>query len=161
MLRKIKLLWTRFRDWMEKGLSNREWFDTLGGEVGVRAIINDFMDRVYRDMMIGFHFRAAPKAHIKEMEYQLAASWLGAEVSYQGRSLREAHRPHGIVGGHFMRRLKLLENTLIAHQVPDEIRLAWLAHNESLRFQVTGDEGSDCDHDVALARMNAAKTAKN
>ena len=32
-------------------------FEKLGGESGLRAIINTFIDRVFEDRMIGFFFR--------------------------------------------------------------------------------------------------------
>ncbi|HUF42134.1 MAG TPA: group 1 truncated hemoglobin, partial [Verrucomicrobiae bacterium] len=60
-------------------------YDKLGGEVKLRAIIDTFIDRVFDDRMIGFFFRNADRARIKEMEYQLAANYLGAGVEYRGR----------------------------------------------------------------------------
>ena len=133
-------------------------FERLGGEGPVRDIINDFMDRVLRDIMIGFHFRNAKGERIKELEYQLAARFLGAPVKYKGRPLFEAHAPHRIVGGHFMRRMKILKDTLEAHDVPEDIAAEWLAHNEVLRSEITGDKGSDCDHDLAEARRKIAES---
>ena len=50
-------------------------FEKLGGESGLRAIVNAFIDRVFEDRMIGFFFRNADRARIKEMEYQLAAQF--------------------------------------------------------------------------------------
>ncbi len=118
-------------------------FDRIG-EAELRAIIDEFVDRMFDDIMIGFFFRRASRERIKEMEYQHAAEHLGGPVRYGGRALRDAHGAHRIMGGHFARRSKILSDVLVKHGVPDDIREAWLAHVESLRAHVTSDPGSEC-----------------
>jgi len=108
-------------------------FARLGGERGVRAIVDDFMDRVFDDVMIGFHFEGKPKARIRELEYRYAAQHLGADVHYEGRPLDVAHGPLRIFDGHFARRLWLLRETLEAHHAPATVVARWLAHNEAQR----------------------------
>ena len=120
-------------------------FDQLGGELKLREIIDTFIDRVFADRMIGFFFRKADGKRIKEMEYQLAASFLGAGIEYQGRPLATAHAKHPIMGGHFARRKQILKETLEFYQVADSIKEAWLKHTEDLRPLITGQPGSGCD----------------
>lgn len=121
------------------------FFEQLGGEAGLRRIVNTFIDRVFADRMIGFFFRNADKKRIQELEYQLAARFLGADIAYQGRPLREAHAKHPIMGGQFARRMQILRETLEEYGVPEPIRDAWLRHTEELRPLITRDAGSDCD----------------
>jgi len=128
-------------------------FEKLGGESGLRAIVNAFIDRVFEDRMIGFFFRNADRARIKEMEYQLAAGFLGADIKYTGRPLGKAHVNHPIMGGHFARRRQILKETLEAYQVPEEIQAAWLQHTDSLRPLITPETGSYCDPIAARARV--------
>jgi hemoglobin len=111
-------------------------FLRVGGEAGLRAIVDDFLDRVFSDVMIGYLFEGKPKARIRELEYRHAAEHLGGPVRYDGRPMDEAHRAARIFDGHFARRLHLLGETLAAHRVPDDVRARWLAHNEALREQV-------------------------
>jgi hemoglobin len=120
-------------------------FEELGGELALRRIIDDFMERVFADRMIGFFFRNADKERIKELEYQLAAAFLGADVKYQGRPLGHAHAKHPIMGGHFARRKQILKETLDFHGVPELIKAAWLQHTENLRALITAQPGSGCD----------------
>ena len=120
-------------------------FEELGGEARLREIIDAFIDRVFADRMIGFFFRNADSNRIKEMEYQLTARFLGADVEYQGRPLDEVHAKHPIMGGQFARRLQILQETLENYQVPQAVRDAWIQHSESLRPLITRDAGSDCD----------------
>jgi hemoglobin len=75
------------------------FYDQLGGEAALRAIIDDFVERVFADTMIGFFFRDVPIKRIKELEFQHAAELLGGPVPYKGRPLREAHAKHPIMGG--------------------------------------------------------------
>ena len=129
-------------------------FEKLGGESRLRAIVNAFIDRVFEDRMIGFFFRNADRARIKEMEYQLAASFLGADIKYTGKPLGKAHVNHPIMGGHFARRRQILKETLEAYQVGEEIKAAWLNHTDSLRPLITPEAGSGCDPIAARARVN-------
>ncbi len=127
-------------------------FEKLGGAARLRAIIDAFIDRVFEDRMIGFFFRNADRARIKEMEYQLAASFLGADVKYTGKPLGKAHGNHPIMGGHFARRRQILKETLETYQVAEEIKSAWLRHTDSLRPLITPEPGSGCDPVAARAR---------
>ena len=87
-------------------------YERIGGEQGLRAIVDDFVDRVFDDVMIGFFFRKVERRRIKELEFQHAAEHLGGPVRYRGRPLQEAHAAHPIMGGQFARRTELLRQTL-------------------------------------------------
>ncbi len=115
-------------------------FERLGGQSVLRAIIDDFVGRICDDMMIGFFFRHTDRERLKELEYQHAAQHLGAAVVYEGRDLRLAHQVHRIKSGQFARRMQLLRDVLSQHAVPEDIRVAWLAHQESLRLQIVQGE---------------------
>jgi hemoglobin len=118
-------------------------YERLGGEPALRAIIDDFVDQVFDDIMIGFLFRNVDRRRIKELEFQHGAEFLGGP-SYRGRPLDEAHAKHRILGGHFARRKELLRQTLVRRQVPEDIVSAWMAHTEALRSLITGDAGGQC-----------------
>ena len=119
-------------------------FDQLGGEPKLRAIVDDFVDRCFDDVMIGFMFARAERSRIKRFEYEHAASHLGGPVEYGGRPLDRAHRPHQIFGGQFDRRRRILIETLRDHDVPSEIIDAWVSHQDSLRPLITKDPDSNC-----------------
>jgi hemoglobin len=121
-------------------------FDRIGPEK-LRAVLADFYDRVFADVMIGFLFAGKDRERLIEKEWELTARLLGADVPYTGRPLREAHAASPILGGHFARRQQILREVLVAHDVAPEIREAWLAHAESLRPLVTTQSGGECDPD--------------
>ena len=133
-------------------------FDRIGA-AALRAVIADFYDRVFGDVMIGFMFQGKDRQHLIDREYELTAALLGAPgVSYAGRPMRVAHASHTIFGGQFERRLQILRETLRDHGVGDAVRDAWIDHQLSLRSQITRDRGSDCD-DTAAARPRLAVVA--
>ena len=124
---------------------DQTFFEQLGGEPKLRAIVDTFIDRVFDDRMIGFLFRKADKQRIKNMEYQLAAQFLGAQVEYQGRPLDQVHAKHPILGGHFDRRRQILKETLELYHLAEPIKAAWLAHTDKLRPLITPEADSACD----------------
>jgi truncated hemoglobin YjbI len=119
-------------------------FDELGGEPVLRKIIDRFVDRMFDDVMIGFFFRKASRARIKEKEYEFAAEHLGARVRYTGRALDQAHRPHAIRASQFMRRLQILKETLDEFAVPARVREHWLDHVQGLMSQVSAPDDDRC-----------------
>ncbi len=131
-------------------------FERLGGEAPLRAIVDDFVDRIFDDVMIGFLFARASRERVKEFEYQHAAEHLGAAIRYGGRPIERAHARHPILGGHFDRRLTLLRETLRDHGVPEDIAERWLAYHQSMRALVTADPDSNCNDAAASARLRDA-----
>lgn len=121
------------------------YFEQIGGQFGLLAIIEDFVEGVCADTMIGFFFSKIDRARLKRMEYEHAAEFLGADIAYTGRALHDAHRRHPILGGHFARRRQILKQTLERHGVPGPILEAWLAHQDALREQITRDEITQCN----------------
>ena len=118
-------------------------FEQLGGEPKLRAIVDDFVDRCFGDMMIGFLF-TRERARIKRFEYEHAAHHLGAPIEYGGKALDQAHRAHRIFGGQFDRRRQLLLQTLRDHDAPNEVVDHWISHQDSLRALITNDADSNC-----------------
>jgi len=118
-------------------------FERIGGDP-LRAVIADFYDRIFRDVMIGFMFQGKDKHHLIDREWELVAALLGAGVKYTGRPMRTAHARHTIFGGHFERRLQILRETLRDHAVDAEVQQTWIDHTLSLRAQITRDKGSEC-----------------
>jgi hemoglobin len=120
------------------------YFEQIGGAFTLSAIIDDFVERVCADAMIGFLFARVDRARLKRMEYEHAAAFLGANVPYSGRDMAQAHARHPILGGHFARRRTILAQTLERHGVAEEIRAAWLAHQDALRPLITKDDVTQC-----------------
>jgi truncated hemoglobin YjbI len=134
--------------------------EQLGGKAKLLEIIKDFYARVVNDPMIGFMFKSVNISALIEREYEFSAALLGAsDVTYRGRGMRRAHAPLRIMGGQFARRQQLLRDTLTAHSVPEDITRAWLAHNESMRPQITADSGRQRGGDAPATSEATAQAA--
>ena len=125
-------------------MRDRTLFDQLG-EPALRAVITDFYQAVFADLMIGYLFVGKDRQRLIDREVEFTARLLGGRGPYQGRSMPAAHRGLGIMGGHFDRRMQLLREALDRHQVAAPIVDAWLSHAESLRSQITVDPRGACD----------------
>lgn len=119
-------------------------YEQLGGEARLRPIIEDFVQHVTTDAMIGFFFDGVDREKLAELEFSFTARFLGASLPYAGRTMRAAHARHPIMGGQFDRRRRILEECMERHQVPAPIKAAWLAHVDKLRDQITRDHPGDC-----------------
>jgi hemoglobin len=123
----------------------RPLWERAGGEAGIRAVLADFYEHVFDDLMIGFHFRASDKARLIDKECELTLAALGADVAYSGRPVAALHLPLRIMGGHFRRRRKLLADAIDRAGLPPDVRDAWLAHTDALRGEVTRGGTGECD----------------
>jgi hemoglobin len=129
-------------------------YDKIGPDK-LRAVITDFYRRLFDDVMIGFMFIGKDRRRLIEKEIELTSRFLGADIRYTGRPMREAHGKLPIMGGHFDRRRKILEETLAAHDVDADVREAWIRHTVALREQVTADPTGACN-DVPASRFTGA-----
>lgn len=130
-------------------------FDKIGAEK-LRAVITDFYSRVFGDVMIGFMFEGKNRQTLIDREYEFTANFLGGDVKYTGRSMRNAHASTPIFGGHFERRLQILRETLRDNAVDPEVQQVWIDHTLALRAQVTSDKGSECK-DTSVTEAKAAR----
>ena len=119
-------------------------FERAGGEWALRAVIDDFVDHMVEDPMIGFFFDGVDRFRLRDKEYEMTARFLGASVPYTGKGLRAAHAPHPIMGGQFDRRRQLLVEAMARHRVPGDVQAIWLDHVDRLRGVVTRDPAGAC-----------------
>lgn len=120
------------------------FFKQLGGTAVLQPAVDDFVERLCGDPMIGFHFKGVDSNRLKLLEFQFMARALGADIAYEGRPMRQAHASRTIFGGQFARRQTLLKNTLLDHGIDLTIVGELLAHNEKLRPAVLNLPDQDC-----------------
>ncbi len=110
----------------------------------VRAVTAELVERMARDVMIGFFFAKVDLARLAELECQHAARTLGLEVTYEGRPLESAHHPRRIFGGQFDRRMVILAEVLARHDVPPAVRAAWLERARAERARIVVEGAAEC-----------------
>src|SRR5690606_29144069 len=82
---------------MTKVTSEGTDYERIGGELGLTALLSDFLSRVRGDIMIGFHFQGVDFARLLQHEVAFARQHLGGGGSYTGRPMHAAHAPHRIL----------------------------------------------------------------
>ncbi len=123
--------------------------EAIGGEARLGAILDDFVDRMASDFIIGWLFEGRDLARIKTHELGFAKAHLGGGGRYEGRPLGRVHQPLAIHRGMFHRRLALLATVLRDHGVADAVIERWLSHDRKLEPVIS--DGTDCAPPVSEA----------
>lgn len=71
-------------------------YDRVGGEGGIRPVVDDFYGRVLNDPTVAPYFTGVDMAGLEQHMVQLLASVLGGPAPYAGRTMRHAHARMGI-----------------------------------------------------------------
>lgn len=110
----------------------------------LKYIVDEFVDKMFDDVMIGFFFRKADKQRIKEKEFEFLAEFLGFDIKYTGLLIPEAHQKHYIMGGQFSRRKQMLKETLEKYSVSENLVNIIMEHTEKFRMSIAKTKNSDC-----------------
>jgi truncated hemoglobin YjbI len=105
-----------------------------GDPAKVHLILEDFYQRMAKDVLLDFFFTGKDLKAIAARQAEFVLRAMGAAPSYSGRPPAQAHLSMPpILSGHFDRRLKLLEETLRAHGLPEDAIQAWLGFENTFR----------------------------
>lgn len=69
-------------------------FDRLGGSEGLDGLVATLADRVRADAQLVGYFDGVDDEGLRRHHARYLAAVLGGPEGYEGRGLREAHRPH-------------------------------------------------------------------
>jgi hemoglobin len=117
-------------------------YTKVGGEEGLRKILQDFYQRMSKDILIGFFFDGKDLTHIAEMQMKFLMRAMGATPTYSGKAPAQAHTElPKILSGHFDRRLRILEETLRAHGLAEPEVQTWIAFENAFRDSIVQPEG--------------------
>ena len=121
---------------------------SFGGMEGLRATLEHFYHRVFKDPMIGYLFVGQDLTRLVERELEWTARALGVHIEYQGEPLAQVHQRHPIRRGHFYRRNQLLFESIEQCGLSQEASLWWRAHSAALESAILGHAARDhgCEH---------------
>jgi hemoglobin len=74
----------------------RSLYQRLGGRPAIVAVVNDFVGNVARDRRINGFFANTDIPRLKRLLVQQICAASGGPCTYEGRSMREAHRGLGV-----------------------------------------------------------------
>lgn len=113
-------------------------YQRLGGTPGIAAVVDDFVDNVRADPMIGKRFQGADIAHTKQMLTELICQDSGGPCTYSGRSMKDIHRGMDISDAEFNDMAGDMAKTLDKFKLPQREKADVLNLLASLRGDIVG-----------------------
>jgi len=95
-------------------------YDRLGKREGIRAVVDDFYDRLVADDDLGSFFETADMDLLRETQTDFLCEAAGGPETYDGAPVREAHLDVPFTPEDIQRAVTLLYESLDAFDVPDE-----------------------------------------
>jgi hemoglobin len=93
-------------------------YDRLGGHEGIRAVVDDFYDRLVDDPDLGPFFADADLDHLRRTQTAFLCAAAGGPETYEGPPVRDAHLDVPFEPDHVERAVVVLRETLADHGVP-------------------------------------------
>ena len=101
-------------------MSEQTLYDRLGGHDGIRAVVDDFYDRLVADEEIGPFFEGSDMELLRRTQTDFLCEAAGGPETYDAAPIREAHLHVPFTPAHIQRAVELLEESLDAFDVPED-----------------------------------------
>ena len=101
-------------------MAEQTLYDRLGGRDGIRAVVDDFYDRLVADEEIGPFFEGSNMEFLRRTQTDFLCEAAGGPETYDAAPIREAHLHVPFTPAHIQRAVELLEESLDAFDVPEE-----------------------------------------
>ena len=95
-------------------------YDRLGGQEGIRAVVDDFYDRLRADEELGEFFEGANMELLRRTQTDFLCEAAGGPETYDATPVREAHIHVPFTPEHIQRAVELLYESLEAFDVADD-----------------------------------------
>jgi len=95
-------------------------YERLGGHDGIRAVVDDFYDRLLADDDIGPFFQGADLEKLRATQTDFLCEAAGGPETYDAEPVREAHIDVPFTPDHIQRAVELLHRSLDEFDVPDD-----------------------------------------
>ncbi|WP_262178016.1 truncated hemoglobin [Haloarcula laminariae] len=119
-------------------------YERLGGQDGIRAVVDDFYDRLVADDSLGPFFEDADVSKLRRTQTDFLCEAAGGPETYDATPVREAHIDVPFTPEHIERAVELLYRSLDEFDVPDEdadaVVEAVAAFEEELLATPDGDD---------------------
>lgn len=95
-------------------------YERLGERDGIRAVVDDFYDRLVADDQLGPFFADANVDELRRTQTDFLCEAAGGPETYDAAPVREAHLHVPFTPGHLRIAIEHLRDSLAAFDVPDE-----------------------------------------
>jgi len=101
-------------------MSGDNLYERLGEREGIRAVVDDFYDRLVEDETLGPFFEGSDMELLRRTQTDFLCEAAGGPETYDAAPVREAHLDVPFEPGHIERAIELLYESLDAFDVPEE-----------------------------------------
>lgn len=101
-------------------MSEETLYDRLGEREGIRAVVDDFYDRLRDDGTLGPFFEDADMEKLRRTQTDFLCEAAGGPETYDAEPVREAHLHLPFTPEHIGRAVDLLYESLDEFDVPEE-----------------------------------------
>lgn len=101
-------------------MSGETLYERLGEREGIRAVVDDFYDRLLADEDLGPFFEGSDLEMLRRTQTDFLCEAAGGPETYDAAPMREAHLHVPFDPGHIERAVELLSESLDAFDVPEE-----------------------------------------
>ncbi|WP_435097561.1 group I truncated hemoglobin [Halorubrum sp. N11] len=93
-------------------------YERLGGHDGIRAVVDDFYDRLLDDDELRSFFAGADMETLQQTQTDFLCEAAGGPETYDAEPVREAHLHIPFTPAHIQRAIELLDESLESFDVP-------------------------------------------
>jgi len=101
-------------------MSETTLYERLGGHEGIRAVVDDFYDRLLDDEELGAFFEDADMEKLRRTQTAFLCDAAGGPETYDAAPVREAHLHVPFTPDHIQRTIEHLHASLDAFDVPED-----------------------------------------
>ena len=101
-------------------MTEESLYDRLGGHDGIRAVVDDFYDRLADDDELGPFFADADMERLRQTQTDFLCEAAGGPETYDAAPVRDAHLHVPFTPAHIQRALELLDESLDSFDVPSD-----------------------------------------
>jgi hemoglobin len=121
----------------------KQLYTNIGGEPRLQEILEDFYDRMSKDILIGYFFTGRDTHQIAHQQLGFLLQAMGVSTAYTGNPPTQAHRNlPPILAGHFDRRIVILGETLRDHGLSESDVKTWINFEKAFRKAIVVSEGN-------------------
>ncbi|MEO5968722.1 MAG: group 1 truncated hemoglobin [Bdellovibrionia bacterium] len=120
----------------------RQLYKNIGGEPRLQEILEDFYNRMSKDILIGYFFTGKDTRQIAHQQMAFLLQAMGVSTTYAGKPPTQAHgNLPPILAGHFDRRIVILGETLRDHGLSESDTKTWINFEKAFRKAIVVPEG--------------------
>ena len=110
-----------------------------GGKAGIRAVMDDFVPRLFTDPRMGHFFKGVEQEHLSAQLTEQLCQEAGGPCRYTGASMKLLHEDMNIRRQHFLALVEILQQAMDAKGIPFSAQNRMLARLAPMHRDIVSD----------------------